>query len=70
MPLTIKWPEAPAELQQPASNLTPLADNKKTITDLIENANENSGMYYQLKERYEAWQQWYTTHKKIYEDLK
>jgi len=40
------------------------------MTDLIENANENSGMYYQLKERYEAWQQWYTTHKKIYEGVK
>ena len=70
VPLKMKWPEAPAELQQPAGNLTPLPDDKKTLTDLIENVNENSGTYYQLKERYEAWQHWYDAHKKIYEGLK
>jgi hypothetical protein len=66
----MKWPAAPAELQQPADNLTPLPADKKTLADLIENANENYGTYYQLKERYEAWQQWYDAQKKIYESVK
>ena len=66
----MKWPAAPAELQQPADNLKPLPADKKTLADLIENANENYGTYYQLKERYEAWQQWYDTQKKIYESVK
>jgi len=47
-----------------------LPSDKKTLADLIENANENYGTYYQLKERYEAWQQWYDTQKKIYESVK
>jgi hypothetical protein len=55
---------------EPASNLNPLTEDKKTLTDLIENANENFGKYYQLKEKYEMWQEWYNTQKKIYESVK
>jgi hypothetical protein len=64
------WPEAPANLLEPASNLQPLPEDKKTLTDLIENANENFGTYYQLKSKYEAWQEWYNSQKKIYESVK
>jgi hypothetical protein len=66
----MKWPDAPAELQQPATDLKPLPAEKKTLADLIENANENYGTYYQLKEKYEAWQHWYSDQKKIYESVK
>jgi hypothetical protein len=55
---------------EPASNLTPLPEDKKSLTDLIQNANENFGKYYQLKEKYEAWQEWYNTQKQIYESVK
>jgi len=64
------WPAAVPILMEPASNLNPLTEDKKTLTDLIENANENFGKYYQLKEKYEMWQEWYNTQKKIYESVK
>ena len=64
------WPEAVPTLMEPASNLTPLPEDKKSLTDLIQNANENFGKYYQLKEKYEAWQEWYNTQKQIYESVK
>ena len=64
------FPEVPANLLEPTSNLQPLPENKKTLTDLIENANENFGTYYQLKSKYEAWQEWYNSQKKIYESVK
>ena len=64
------WPEAPPSLMEPASNLEPLSEDKKSLTDLIQNANENFGQYYQLKEKYEAWQSWYNTQKQIYESIK
>ena len=70
VPLKMPWPEAPANLLEPASNLQPLPEDKKTLTDLIENANENFGTYYQLKSKYEAWQEWYNSQKKIYESVK
>jgi hypothetical protein len=64
------FPEVPANLLEPASNLQPLPEKKKTLTDLIENANENFGTYYQIKSKYEAWQEWYNSQKKIYESVK
>jgi hypothetical protein len=64
------WPEAPVNLLEPASNLKPLPEDKKTLTDLIENANENFGTYYQIKSKYEAWQEWYNSQKKVYESVK
>jgi hypothetical protein len=64
------FPEAPANLLEPASNLQPLPEDKKSLADLIENANENYGTYYQLKSKYEAWQEWYNSQKTIYESVK
>jgi hypothetical protein len=66
----MKWPEAPQEIQQPASDLKTLPEDKKTLTDLLENVNENYGTYYELKEKYEAWIEWYNTQKKIFESVK
>ena len=40
------------------------------ISDLLYNANENYGKYYELREKYLAWQEWYKTQKEIYEDIK
>lgn len=54
----------------PADNLKPLPANKKTLSDLIGNANENYGTYYELKEKYSAWQQWYIKQKEIFESVK
>jgi inorganic pyrophosphatase len=55
---------------EPASNLEPLPEDKKSLTDLIQNANENYGKYYQLKEKYDGWQDWYKAQKQIYESVK
>ena len=54
----------------PAENLKPLPENKKTLSDLIENANQNYGTYYELKEKYSAWQEWYNKQKQIFESIK
>ena len=64
------WPEAPTSLMEPVSNLDPLPEDKKSLTDLIQNANENYGKYYQLKEKYDGWQDWYKSQKQIYESIK
>ena len=66
----MEFPSAPSSLTESADNLDPLPSDKKTLADLIQNANENFGKYYQLKEKYEAWQNWYNTQKQIYESVK
>lgn len=63
------WPEAPTDLQQPAPDLTPLAPEKRNLSDLIENSNENYTQYYILKEKYEGWQNWYNSQQKIWQGL-
>jgi hypothetical protein len=66
----MSWPAVPTSLTEPVPDLTPLPENKKTLADLLENVNQNYGSYYELKEKYEAWQEWYNSQKKIYESVK
>lgn len=70
VPLKMAWPQVPSELQEKPTDLKQLPEDKKTLADLIENANENYGTYYQLKTRLEAWQEWYKLQKDIYESVK
>lgn len=68
-PVIPKWPTAPADLQQPAADLTPLAPEQRNLSDLLDNANNNYTQYYILKEKYEGWQNWYNTQQKIWKGL-
>jgi hypothetical protein len=71
VPVTMTFPQPPASLMEPAEKLTPLnKKNKVELSDIIENANENAGKYYKLREKYNAWQMWYEEQKKIYESVK
>jgi hypothetical protein len=63
----MRWPAVPEELTAPVNDLIPLPPDKKTLTDLLENVNTNYGSYYVLKEKLEAWQEWYKTQKSIQE---
>jgi hypothetical protein len=68
-PIMPKWPSVPADLQQPAEELTPLAPEQRNLSDLLDNANNNYTQYYILKEKYEGWQNWYNTQQKIWQGL-
>jgi hypothetical protein len=70
-PVVIKFPEVPEALKVPAGKLSPLDTSKKIeLSDIIENANENAGKYYELRERYNAWIEWYIEQKKIFDSIK
>ena len=64
------FPEVPENLMEKSTNLKPLPEDKKTLADLIENANENFSAYYILKEKYDAWQEWYKMQRRIHESVK
>ena len=68
-PIMPKWPDAPADLQQPAQDLTPLPPEKRNLSHLISNSNDNYSQYYILKEKYEGWQNWYNNQKQIWQGL-
>lgn len=69
-PVMPSWPTAPTDLQTPAPELTPLGPDQRNLSDLIENSNDNYTQYYILKEKYEGWQSWYDSQKKIWDGLK
>ena len=71
VPVIPKFPDAPDAIKEPAGKLTPLDTTKKIeLSDIIENANENAGKYYELREKYNAWIEWYNSQKKIFESVK
>ena len=70
-PVVMKFPDVPQALKEPAGKLSPLDTSKKIeLSDIIQNANENAGKYYELRERYNAWIEWYTEQRKIFESVK
>ena len=70
-PVIAKFPEVPEVLTQPADKLKPLDTSKKVeLSDIIENANENAGKYYSLREKYNAWIEWYNSQQKIFDSVK
>lgn len=70
VPITFTWPDVPSELTSPAPDLTPLSDKDLSFTSMLLNVNSNFSQYYQLKKKYEAWQEWYITQQKIYKEVK
>ena len=66
-PVNLKWPDAPPELMEASEELTPLNPDQTKLSDLIDNANTNYSKYYLLKDRFDSWQQWYNSHKQIYQ---
>lgn len=63
----MEFPQAPPELLQPAPILNKLESNN--LSDLFLNANENYGKFYELKIKYLAWQEWYTSQKQIFNSI-
>jgi len=69
VPVTVKFPEVPSVLLEPAPVLNPLASDQRELSDLLENVNENYGTYYEIREKLNAWQFWYKTQKNIYDKI-
>jgi len=71
VPVTMKFPDAAPSLMIPAPDLNKLPTDKKVeLSDIIKTTNENSRLYYELKIKYEAWQEWYKEQKSIADELK
>jgi len=70
IPVKMGFPQLPEALAKPCDRLLPLDPAKKQLTDLLENTVDN---YAKAKECYaknQAWQEWYDTQRKIFEEVK
>jgi len=71
VPVVMKFPDAPPSLMTSASDLNKLPKDKKIeLSDIIQTTNDNAAKYYELKIKYEAWQEWYKEQKSIADQLK
>ena len=71
VPVKISFPSVPDTLLQPAPDLVPMnKDSHNQLSNMIQNANTNYGLYRELSIKYNAWQEWYIQQKKIFDDVK
>jgi hypothetical protein len=70
VPVTMSFPQLPEALDKPCERLLPLAADKKELSDLLTNTNDNYAKAKECNAKANAWKEWYETQKKIFEEVK
>ena len=70
VPVTMSFPQRPEALEKPCDRMEPLAADKKELSDLLENTTDNYAKAKECNAKVTAWQEWYETQKKIFEEIK
>ena len=70
VPVTAKFPAAPKSLMEKCIPLKKLQGDQVTIVDLHTTVVENYTSHHECSVKVEAWQEWYTSQKKIFEEVK
>jgi len=70
VPVTAEFPQAPELLMAKCPELKTIVGEKVTIVDFTRTVTENYTTYYQCAAQTEAWQEWYTRQKQIWEEVK
>ena len=69
VPVKIKFPEVPQELQEPCPPLAQVNPADHQLSSLLEVVTANYAQYYECKNRADGWTQWYDNQRKIYESI-
>lgn len=70
VPVTAKFPAAPNILMEKCEPLKKLEGEQVTVVDLHTTVVENYTSYHECSVKVDAWQEWYTSQKKIFEEVK
>jgi uncharacterized protein YcfL len=70
VPVTAKFPAAPKSLMEKCNPLKKIQGEQVTIVDLHATVVENYTSHHECSVKVEAWQEWYTSQKKIFEEVK
>jgi hypothetical protein len=70
VPVTMSFPQLPEALTKPCDRMEPLAVDKRELSDLLENTNDNYAKAKECNAKANAWKEWYETQKKIFEEVK
>ena len=66
-PVTAKFPEAPATLQEKCAELKEVAEGA-SLTEFTKIVVENYILYHECSRKVEGWQEWYNRQKAIFEE--
>ena len=69
VPVAASFPEAPAMLMERCADLKLIAGEKISIVDFVKIITENYTTYHECSAQNQAWQEWYTTQKKIWDEV-
>lgn len=67
VPVTAKFPEAPATLQEKCADLKEATEGM-SLTEFTKTVVENYVLYHECKVKVDGWNEWYNKQKKIFED--
>jgi hypothetical protein len=69
VPVKRSFPDAPEPLMEKCLPLVALQQDAK-ISDVAKNISYNYSLYHECSVKVEAWQEWYTSQKKIFDEVK
>jgi hypothetical protein len=70
VPVTAKFPDAPAELFVDCEELEKVPADTKQLSVTSETVVRNYGRYHKCRAKVDAWQEWHKEQKKIFESVK
>jgi hypothetical protein len=70
VPVVAKFPEAPPSLKVACPELKKIEGDVVSIVDLHKTVVENYTQYYECAAKVEAWNEWHTQQKKIFDEVK
>lgn len=70
VPVTVKFPDAPPELLVDCEDLEKVPADTKQLSVTSETVVRNYGRYHKCRSKVDAWQEWHTEQKKIFESVK
>jgi len=68
VPVTMNFPQAPETLMMEPEKLDPLPEDSKEMTELLENSTVNYGKHRELQIKYQQWQRWYNTNRRLHKE--
>jgi hypothetical protein len=69
VPVTMTFPEVPADLKIACPDLATLNPNTTKLSDLLDVVTDNYSTYYECRARVDVWIEWYDTQKKIFDKI-
>lgn len=68
VPVARNFPEVPEDIKTACPDLKTIDDTTK-LSKVIETVTDNYGLYHECRIKIDAWIEWYTTQKKIFEEV-